>query len=63
MSVALDMRAAEELRQLRQDNMALRQELERTQSDRDAWRLRCEQMAYAHAQFVSKVRALVREPS
>ena len=63
MSVAMDTHLAEELRQLRNDNMALRKALERSQSERDAWRLRCEQMAYHHADFVASIRALVKEPS
>ena len=63
MSIAFYMKMAEELRQLRADNMALRRENETLRSDLHVKTLQCAQLAYHHADFVASIRALVREPT
>jgi hypothetical protein len=57
----MEMQLADQLRQLRQDNAALRAALERTQSERDAWRLRCDALAFKQAQFIHRLHGMVKE--
>ena len=57
----MEMQLAEQLRHLRQDLYAARAALERSQAERDGWRLQCEAQALRHAEFVRRVRQLVKE--
>jgi hypothetical protein len=57
----MEMQLADQLRHLRQDNAALRAALERTQSERDAWRLRCDALAFRHATFVQRMHQMIKE--
>jgi hypothetical protein len=53
---------AEQMRELRQDNVALRAALDRCTAERDNWRLRAHNLEFRHAQFVQAVRNLCKEP-
>ena len=52
---------ADMLRELRQDNAALRVALERANAERDNWRTRAHNLEFRHAQFIQAVRNLCKE--
>jgi len=52
---------AEQMRELRQDVVALRATLERVTAERDNWRTRAHNLEFRHAQFLQAVRNLCKE--
>ncbi len=61
MSVAELTAHAEQMRELRQNNAALQCTLERVTSERDHWRLQCNELNFRHAQFLQAIRHLCKE--
>lgn len=61
MSIAEQTVNADILRELRQDNAALRVALERANAERDNWRTRAHNLEFRHAQFIQAVRNLCKE--
>ena len=63
MSVAELTAHAEQMRELRQTNAALQCALERVTSERDQWRIQCNELQFRHAQFMQAIHRLCKESS
>ena len=61
MSVAELTQHAEQMRELRQDVVALRATLERVTAERDNWRTRAHKLEFRHAQFMQAIHRLCKE--
>lgn len=59
--IADSARQADELLALRRDNAALRAALERSQAERDSWRVKYHDLAFRREQALHRLHATIKE--